>query len=1162
MCPTTVSPLDGASRPYGGLPGRGPTVCSKFADTKGCLPAQCLKLGLWNVRGCSTEWKLSSIAEQAAERKFHILTLTETRMKSCNYKLKPNIRIYNSGPGENQKFGGVCFMVIDDRSFEVTDYHELSNRLAILIITSAGTKVGIIGAYAPTECSEDEDIKDDFYAKLTEATKLCDKLSDTTIVMGDFNCRLGNDVQELYGPIIGKEVVDVSRTSENGMRLLDYCYNHLMRIENTFKVKRPHKKFTWYHPGTGNGAVLDYVLMRKNKYISINDVRASRSAEANSDHVLLTVIAQISNGKKHKCRKWIDNKGGGRKICSAETAELIRWHPQNYQAILADRLPDDCNYEEIVKAVLDSAGKVRVPRKKTKAWFDDDDQELHDAIRKQKSLRLTWLRTNSANTEAEYKQQRYTVRRLVRQAKTNYINKLATEFDYLIKGNDTHRAYELLKDVVRLASGKWIDPRKECNSICSNTLCQHYAELFSAHSANSADTLRPYTELDKENDFTMCELVEALKRLRNAKAPGRNGVRPELIRHGGSELRLALLRYFNKCWRGECSIPREWVDADVLSIYKQKGSRKSANNYRSIFLLDAIGKVYATLVCDRISRLSESRIANSQFGFRQNRSTEQAILCLRHIIQNAIDHKAETVITFVDLTKAFDTLPRHLIQRCLQNMGCSSNIMESVNALMNDPVCHLKGSDETFTMKRGVRQGSKEGPLLFNIAFNTILEEAFAEVKNSVGMTDQNGYGWELKHIEYADDLCIITRSVREAEDILVILAKTLNDYDMQMSYDKTKWMIISEEDTSDKLITVEGHQIEKVKCFSYLGSPVSSDGDPTEAVRLNIRRARQCLVRLRPSLRSDRIHNTTKAKVIETFIKPVLLYGLSTIVLRATDNDKMEAVLNTARRMCLGIWNKREMKNVDLAIKIPIRNVATQIQQRRMNLWTSIHKKTDNLAKIVMHSKQQRCNCNRKAYTKNWLRQLGEDCKEIFDGKHKQWINEPSRVVLKDDPRKRPKLVGQRARPIKCSRDSCFRMFATYKEMYHHVRGDHTISEMTESLNRPNQDLIYNCPNTECSKSYKTEGWLKKHIRECHPQMEQVGQLKKAGGQASSTTVINREVRTLEVNLQKCPYEGCTKSLPTWKAIVKHCYRDHKYSATTRKPTVPGKRQSTIEPR
>ena len=77
---------------------------------------------------------------------------------------------------------------------------------------------------------------------------------------------------------------------------------------------------------------------------------------------------------------------------------------------------------------------------------------------------------------------------------------------------------------------------------------------------------------------------------------------------------------------------------------------------------------------------------------------------------------------------------------------------------------------------------------------------------------------------------------------------------------------------------------------------------DPSSAVRANAQRAKRQIIRVRTLLKSSEVHKQCKAACVETFVKPTLLYGLSTTVLRVTDYRKLFAVLNTGKRMALAV--------------------------------------------------------------------------------------------------------------------------------------------------------------------------------------------------------------------------------------------------------------------
>ena len=82
----------------------------------------------------------------------------------------------------------------------------------------------------------------------------------------------------------------------------------------------------------------------------------------------------------------------------------------------------------------------------------------------------------------------------------------------------------------------------------------------------------------------------------------------------------------------------------------------------------------------------------------------------------------------------------------------------------------------------------------------------------------------------------------------------------------------------------------------------------------------------MRPALTGSSLRVRTKVKLVETSIKPTLLYGLETTVIRKVDFGKLTAVLYKARRMILKLDSKRTCTNVEIAEKVPLRNIEVEL--------------------------------------------------------------------------------------------------------------------------------------------------------------------------------------------------------------------------------------------
>ena len=103
------------------------------------------------------------------------------------------------------------------------------------------------------------------------------------------------------------------------------------------------------------------------------------------------------------------------------------------------------------------------------------------------------------------------------------------------------------------------------------------------------------------------------------------------------------------------SFPEAWSLGSIKPIYK-KGDKSNPSNYRSITLLNVTGKIFTSILRDRISDWAEANgiLNESHFGFRGNRRTTDAIFILNAITQIFKKKRKPLYTCFIDFSKAFD----------------------------------------------------------------------------------------------------------------------------------------------------------------------------------------------------------------------------------------------------------------------------------------------------------------------------------------------------------------------------------------------------------------------------------------------------------------------------------------------------------------------------
>ena len=345
------------------------------------------------------------------------------------------------------------------------------------------------------------------------------------------------------------------------------------------------------------------------------------------------------------------------------------------------------------------------------------------------------------------------------------------------------------------------------------------------------------------------EVNNARKRFKNGKCQGTDKIYAEELKYNFSErFMIYLMLLISIIWT-TCKIPSCWLVSSITCLFKNKGSRSEACNYRGLSIMSTCSKIVISVIISRVRNTYERIISNCQYGFRSNRSTTDAI----YILQNAIKLTSDPLyVCFIKLKAAYDWIDRDMLFRVLEIRLNSPFLVKLLKVFYTGTSAAIKGSKTFFETFTGCRQGGLESPVIFNVYMDFVLRCAEYEVLQQFPDTgleysyripghcstreQRSVHGLSgterLRMILYADDIAILCKNIDELAAILNIYDQTFSRFGLQMSYGKTETMAFNvPEDIKSKksLFSIGDVPIKNVRIFKYLGHVITNnDDDPS----------------------------------------------------------------------------------------------------------------------------------------------------------------------------------------------------------------------------------------------------------------------------------------------------------------------------------------------
>ena len=237
-------------------------------------------------------------------------------------------------------------------------------------------------------------------------------------------------------------------------------------------------------------------------------------------------------------------------------------------------------------------------------------------------------------------------------------------------------------------------------------------------------------------------------------------------------------------------LPAEMRRSTLLAIPKGGG------DFRGITLQQQTLKLVNRIILNRHHHVEHH---DYQFGFRAGRGIEMPILIVDTVIRRANTYGKQLHLVFVDLKKAFDTVPRELMRQMMGHHHFHKEAIDIILEMYDDEVSirHTDGTyGESYSTNRGTKQGCVISPVLFLLFIDYVLHEIKAK-------RGPNSWLHNVPHIiAYADDICLIAETIEEAQQLLLDVQNTLRTLGMQVNMEKTKHMPAQTSLTSGVYIT------------------------------------------------------------------------------------------------------------------------------------------------------------------------------------------------------------------------------------------------------------------------------------------------------------------------------------------------------------------------
>ncbi len=750
----------------------------------------------WNAGGFNV--RIKDVGLRTDITKHDVILVQETQCLKTPFLALHDVWAIPAIPNPNggRPSGGLAIFVSKNLPYSWDHVYTDQSKVQACILRFEKEECLLVNVYVPPKLSYAFDV---LFSPLADVLKRYSSIA-SHLVAGDFNARIGDanlvDPEDEFLPLLPSLNLDRS-TNENRAGFLSFLDTTDLRMLNGFNplpTNPPNPAtFTFTSiralppPAPKDTRVvarscIDYILASPSLLPLLSPLRLS--SFHNSEHCTLSTHVPYLNDLHPR-----PSPQPIQKFCPPDLAATLTIF----------RSFDLCIVPPTVHPITYLINQIHAqgqwkPRPPSKSWFETPDTVQH-------SCTVSRLRSNARrhyralvekgelHTFSEFMAARSDWIRAVDEgrklASTSFQNKLAAWKQAPHLPGHSSKLWKIM-------SGK----RSEFGTaIPESDLIAHFNSLlYQNQPLQFHPTPTPTHDPFLDDPFTADEVRTVITSKSSNSAPGADQLQYSFWKEVAAdpESLSCLTTLFNHVF-STGKVPEDWHTAIVTMLYKGKGARNLATNFRAISLTSTSLKIFESLLANCISTWAETNnlFTFHQAGFRKNYSTYDHIFSLATVQQQAKKKTSvgfnNIYVGFVDLAKAFPSVSHSKLLCKLQKLGLSSKVLNVIADMYTTDSYRFILSQANLGSQSGLADtGTREGSCLSPLLFLLFVQDlpAFLNECNSLGPKVGNVV---LRVMQFADDTTLLAIGCKKFQILLNRFALYCAENELSINASKTE---------------------------------------------------------------------------------------------------------------------------------------------------------------------------------------------------------------------------------------------------------------------------------------------------------------------------------------------------------------------------------------